>query len=186
MFAIVRTGGKQYKVQPQKVIMIEKLDLPEGDLVTLDKVLMVSDGKAQSLGFPYIEGAFVRGLIVDQIRSDKIIVFKKKRRHNYRRKQGHRQYQTVVRITEISGPKGMHFKSDEVVKPSVAKKTTTPDAKEVKASKVEKNTTKPAASSATAKVAPKASGKKNTTSPAVAKKTTSGAKKSTSSKTKES
>ena len=95
MFAIFTTGGKQYKVQKNEVLKVEKLDAEKN--VEFSDVLMV-DGK---VGAPFVEGAKVKAEVVDQIRDDKVIVFKKKRRQNYRRKQGHRLYLTVIKITDI-------------------------------------------------------------------------------------
>ena len=95
MFAIFTTGGKQYKVQKNEVLKVEKLDAEKN--VEFSDVLMV-DGK---VGAPFVEGVKVKAEVVDQIRDDKVIVFKKKRRQNYRRKQGHRQYLTVIKITDI-------------------------------------------------------------------------------------
>ena len=93
MFAVIRTGGKQYKVAPNDVITVEKLEGAAGDALTLSDVLLVGGG---------IEGAaHVTATVLEQKRADKVLVFKKKRRHNYRRKNGHRQYQTVLRITDI-------------------------------------------------------------------------------------
>ena len=93
MFAVIRTGGKQYKVAPNDVITVEKLAVEAGQSIELDDVLLVGDG---------VEGpASVTATVLEQKRADKVIVFKKKRRHNYRRKNGHRQYQTVLRITGI-------------------------------------------------------------------------------------
>ena len=99
MFAIIETGGKQYKVAPNDVIRIEKLEGAAGDTITFDRVLMV-DGK---VGAPTVAGATVTGTLLEQDRDPKIIVFKKRRRQNSRRKNGHRQHQTVVRITGIAG-----------------------------------------------------------------------------------
>jgi len=101
MFAIIRTGGKQYKVAPDDVIAVEKLVGEPGSTIELAEVLMVGEGDNVSTGPPLVSGASVSATLVEQRRADKIIVFKKKRRHNYRRKNGHRQYQTVLRITEI-------------------------------------------------------------------------------------
>ena len=95
MFAVIETGGKQYKVEKDEIIKIEKLSAEKE--VVFDKVLMV-DGK---VGAPFVSGATVKAEVIDQIRDKKIIVFKKKRRHNYRRKQGHRQYLTVIKIKDI-------------------------------------------------------------------------------------
>ncbi|HTT79670.1 MAG TPA: 50S ribosomal protein L21 [Stellaceae bacterium] len=101
MFAVIRTGGKQYKVAPDDVIAVERLDGEPGATIELADVLMVADGGAVSMGAPLVAGASVSAELVEHRRADKIIVFKKKRRHNYRRKNGHRQHQTVLRITEI-------------------------------------------------------------------------------------
>jgi large subunit ribosomal protein L21 len=101
MFAVIRTGGKQYKVAQDDVIAVEKLDGEPGATIELGEVLMVGDGTDVSTGTPLLAGAFVSAELVEHRRADTIIVFKKKRRHNYRRKNGHRQHQTVLRITEI-------------------------------------------------------------------------------------
>ncbi|HQS84058.1 MAG: 50S ribosomal protein L21 [Alphaproteobacteria bacterium 16-39-46] len=108
MFAIIRTGGKQYKVQPDQVITVERLPGEAGDILSLEPVLMVGDGSISHVGHPFLTDSVVKAHILEQIRADKIIVFKKKRRHNYRRKQGHRQNQSVLRILEISGPNGLN------------------------------------------------------------------------------
>src|SRR5260370_41257344 len=102
MFAVIRTGGKQYKAAPNDVIAVEKLAGEPGATVELAEVLMVGDGASVSTGTPLLAGASVSATLVEQRRADKIIVFKKKRRHNYRRNNGHRQYQTLLRSTEIN------------------------------------------------------------------------------------
>ena len=101
MFAVIKTGGKQYKVAKDDVIAVEKLDGDPGATVELTDVLMVGDDKAQTAGTPLVEGATVAAEVVKQDRSAKIIVFKKKRRKDYRRTKGHRQQVTVLRITDI-------------------------------------------------------------------------------------
>ena len=101
MFAIIKTGGKQYKVAANDTIMVEKLDGASGDLIEFTDVLMMGTGNSIKVGAPLVSNAMVRGTVLDQIRDDKVIIFKKKRRHNYRRKNGHRQYLTVIRITDI-------------------------------------------------------------------------------------
>ena len=95
MFAIFKTGGKQYKVQKGEVLSVEKVDADKE--IVFEEVLMAGD----KVGTPFVAGAKVKAEVVDQIRDDKVIVFKKKRRQNYRRKQGHRQYLTVIKITDI-------------------------------------------------------------------------------------
>jgi large subunit ribosomal protein L21 len=101
MFAVIRTGGKQYKVANGDVITVEKLAGEPGTTVELGEVLMVGDGSVVSAGSPLVSGASVSAELVEHRRADKIIDFKKKRRQNYRRKNGHRQHQTVLRITDI-------------------------------------------------------------------------------------
>ena len=101
MFAVIRTGGKQYKVAKNYVIFVEKLIAEAGAEIELDDVLMVGDETGVTAGTPELGGVHVAATVLEQKRDDKIIVFKKKRRHNYRRKNGHRQYLTVLRITDI-------------------------------------------------------------------------------------
>ncbi len=101
MFAVIRTGGKQYKVARDDVIVVEKLTGDEGSPLELTDVLAIGAGKDTTFGTPLLEGASVTATVLEQTRGDKIIVFKKKRRHNYRRKKGHRQALTVLRITGI-------------------------------------------------------------------------------------
>ena len=102
MFAVIKTGGKQYKVAKDDVVRVERLDGEAGDVVLLDQVLMVSrEGDALDVGAPLVSGARVSAEVVKQTRGDKIIVFKKKRRQKYRRTQGHRQDLTELKILEI-------------------------------------------------------------------------------------
>jgi large subunit ribosomal protein L21 len=101
MFAVIKTGGKQYKVAKNDVILVEKLDVEAGADVSLDQVLMVGDDASTKLGAPILKGASVSAKVLDQAQADKVLVFKKNRRHNYRRKNGHRQKLTVLRITDI-------------------------------------------------------------------------------------
>jgi large subunit ribosomal protein L21 len=101
MFAVVKTGGKQYRVAANDIIAVEKLDAELGATVELTDVLMVGDDTAQTAGTPVVEGAMVAAEVLNQRRAKKIIVFKKKRRQNYQRTKGHKQHVTVLRITEI-------------------------------------------------------------------------------------
>ncbi|WP_424768143.1 50S ribosomal protein L21 [Paenibacillus sp. sgz302251] len=101
MFAIIETGGKQYKVQEGDVIYIEKLDTNAGDSVTFDRVLAVSKGDGLVTGTPLVSGVSVSGKVEKQGRGQKIIVYKYKAKKNYRRKQGHRQPFTKVTIEKI-------------------------------------------------------------------------------------
>ncbi|MCX5892695.1 MAG: 50S ribosomal protein L21 [Deltaproteobacteria bacterium] len=102
MYAIIQTGGKQYRVAPGDVLRVEHLPGERGDAVQLDQVLLVTDdGGEIRVGTPLVENASVKGEIVRQGKAKKVLVFKKKRRKNYRRKQGHRQLFTAVQIQEI-------------------------------------------------------------------------------------
>ncbi len=101
MFAVIKTGGKQYKVAAQDVITIEKLPVEAGAAVAFDEVLMVGEEGAMKIGSPVVAGAKVEGEIVEQTRGPKSISFHKRRRKNSKRKRGHRQELTVVRITGI-------------------------------------------------------------------------------------
>lgn len=103
MYAVIRTGGKQYRVAKDDVVFVEKLAGEPGATVTLDDVLMIGEGQEAKAGTPRLDGATVTATVLEQKLDDKVLVFKKKRRHNYRRKNGHRQALTVLRITEISG-----------------------------------------------------------------------------------
>lgn len=98
MYAVIKTGGKQYKVATGDVLKIEKLVGDEGSEIVFNEVLALGD----KIGKPLVSGASVKATILKQAKADKIIVFKKKRRQNYRRKNGHRQYITIVKIAEIA------------------------------------------------------------------------------------
>ena len=102
MFAVVKTGGKQYKVSEGDVIKVDKLEGEVGAVVTLDQVLMVGEDDDVQVGAPLLDGNQVTAEITEQYKDKKIIVFKKKRRKNYRRKNGHRQQVTRLKITKIS------------------------------------------------------------------------------------
>jgi len=101
MFAVIKTGAKQYKVAVGDVIKVEKLDGEAGTEISLDTVLMVGDEKGVKVGTPAVSGIIVTAEILEQARAAKVIVFKKKRRQGYRRKAGHRQEQTVLRVIGI-------------------------------------------------------------------------------------
>jgi len=102
MYAVIETGGKQYRVNQGDVIRVEKLPADVGDKVDFDRVLLVGEGGDVKVGNPTVDGATVSGTVVEQDRHRKIIVFKMKRRKNYRRKQGHRQDYTGIHIDKIS------------------------------------------------------------------------------------
>lgn len=164
MYAVIRTGGKQYRVAPDEVIEVEKLAGEAGETVQFGEVLMLGGDGAPQVGAPTVSGASVAGQVVEQKRGDKVVIFKKKRRKGYRRTKGHRQHLTTVRITEIlTGGKA----------PS---KTTKTQAKAGTGTKSEEK--KPAAKKAQAKPAssPKAESK-SSTAKAKAPAKTAGTKK---------
>lgn len=101
MFAVIETGGKQYKVSPSQKIKIEKLDAKEGDQVVFEKVLLTADGENVRVGTPYVSGAKVEAKVVRQGRHDKVIVFKYHSKTRYRKKKGHRQPYTELEIVAI-------------------------------------------------------------------------------------
>ncbi len=101
MYAIIQTGGKQYRIAPGDVLRVEHLPGETGDEVILDQVLLVTDGADVQVGQPLVPNATVRTQIVRQGKGKKVLIFKKKRRKNYRRKQGHRQLFTALQIQEI-------------------------------------------------------------------------------------
>jgi large subunit ribosomal protein L21 len=104
MYAVIETGGKQIKVEPGQVVRVEKLPVSPGEVIFFDKVLFARDDSLILIGNPYVEGATVTGLVVDHIKDKKVIIFKHKRRKNYRKKRGHRQILTVVSIKSINCP----------------------------------------------------------------------------------
>lgn len=101
MFAVIKTGGKQYRVQEGDVLIIEKLGLDEGQKITFDQVLLVDHEEKTLVGTPYLENASVKGEVIENFKDKKVIVFKKKRRKQYKKKRGHRQELTRIRIEEI-------------------------------------------------------------------------------------
>lgn len=171
MYAVVKTGGKQYRVAQDDIILVEKLVVEPGAAIELDQVLMLDDGKATTIGTPLVEGARVAATVIDQTRGDKIIVFKKKRRKDYKRTRGHRQDLTVLRITEILA-KGQKASAKAAEKPAVAAPAETP-AEEITAPAAETSApVEAAAKKAPAKKAPakKAPAKKAPAKKAAAKK----------------
>jgi large subunit ribosomal protein L21 len=103
MYAIVRIGGLQFKATPNAILRVPKLEAEVGGSVTFGDVLLWSDGKSTQVGSPLVAGKSVSGEVVRHGRADKIVVFKKKRRKNYRRKNGHRQWYTEIRLTGFGG-----------------------------------------------------------------------------------
>lgn len=172
-FAVIKTGGKQYKVAANDVLKIEKLDAEAGDIVTFDQVLMVGEGAGVTVGAPVVEGALVAAELIETAKEKTVIIFKKNRRHNYRRRNGHRQLLSTVRITEIlvggakptvaaKAKKAAAPKAETVADAKPAKKAAAPKA-DVKAEVAEKAPAKKAApkkAAATAETEAKAPAKK--------------------------
>ena len=102
MYAVVKTGGKQYRVTKDDTILVEKLDADEGQTVTLSNVMLLGDGDKVTVGTPVVANASVEAQVVSQTRGPKIIIFRRKRRKNHRRTQGHRQDLTLLKITDIN------------------------------------------------------------------------------------
>ncbi len=101
MYAVIKTGGKQYKVEEGTILQVEKLEQNEGDKVEFNDVLMYSDGENVTLGSPLVENAVVKAEIIKQAKDKKVLVFKYKRRKGYRRMRGHRQHFTEIKINSI-------------------------------------------------------------------------------------
>tara|TARA_B100000579_G_scaffold377910_1_gene344270 strand:- start:56 stop:535 length:480 start_codon:yes stop_codon:yes gene_type:complete len=124
MLAVFKTGGKQYSVKAGQILKVEKLEGKKGDNVSFKDVLAISEKTQNKIGSPLVEGAVVEAKILDQIRDKKIIVFKKRKRQNYRSTQGHRQYLTVLKIESISmGGKKSVSEKKELEKNSLETKT---------------------------------------------------------------
>jgi len=138
MFAVVRTGGKQYRVAPGDKIVVEKLDGSAGDKVTLGDVLLAGEGSS----LKSTDGLTVAAEIIAQAKGDKVTVFKKRRRHNYRRKQGHRQLHTILKIVAIGDYKEEKAKPAKAAKP--AKETPAAPAAEETAAPVAQESQAPA------------------------------------------
>ena len=128
MFAVIKTGGKQYRVATNDEIIIEKLEGDAGEEYTFEEVLMLGDGETVTVGAPVVDGARVTGEVIEQRKGDKVLIFKKKHRSTYRRKKGHRQLETIIKITAIL-PDGV-----KAVKPKKkSEKTETTETKVIEA-----------------------------------------------------
>ena len=167
MLAIFKTGGKQYSAKAGEILKVEKLNGTKGDKVSFTDVLAVSDEKTNSIGQPLLKNAFVEAKIVDQIRDKKIIVFKKRKRQNYRLTQGHRQYLTVLRIETIS------FDGKKSTAPAEVKKAKKTESKETPDKVVKKETKAIKKKAVTKKTANKASPVKKKSVKKTVKKTKS-------------
>ncbi len=172
MFAVIKTGGKQYKVQQGDVLQVEKLGLEKERTITFEEVLLIEDGKKTLIGNPFVDKAKVHAVIIENFKDDKVIVFKKKRRKQYRKTRGHRQELSRVRIEDIiiggaspkkTKPAAAEKKEKPVeVKPAAKKPVAAkaPASKKTAAKKPEKKATGP-----TPKVAPKKAATAKTASP---------------------
>ena len=120
MYAVIETGGKQYRVQEGDIIQVEKLKVEAGDTIEFDKVMVLSDGKDVQIGAPYLADKKVFGDVVENGKAEKVIIFKYKSKKDYRKKQGHRQPYTMVEITSLTGEakapkkKAVEKKAEEV------------------------------------------------------------------------
>ena len=127
-FAVIKTGGKQYKVSANDTIRIEKIDNEAGEKFDFKEVLLTADNTTTEIGSPMIDGAYVEAELLKQARNDKVIIFKKRRRQNSRRKRGHRQHVSIVKILKIYGKSGKllsEAKNITVEKQTSEKKTET-------------------------------------------------------------
>jgi large subunit ribosomal protein L21 len=151
MYAVIKTGGKQYKVAAGEKLKVEKLAGDVGSKVVIDKVLMITDGDNTTIGAPLIAGAKVNATVVSHGRGDKVMIFKFRRRKHYRKTQGHRQSYTEILIDDVNGKGAVAAKPVAAAKPAVAAKPAAvkPAAKVAKAPAV----SKPAASKPAAKKA---------------------------------
>ncbi len=170
MYALVRTGGKQYRVAKDDTILVERIAADEGAEVILDDVVMLGDGDKVTIGTPRVEGAAVSATVVSQTRGPKIIIFRRKRRKNHRRTQGHRQDLTLLKINAIAED-GKSLKPKAApAKKAASKEEAAPKAAAKKAA-AKKAAAKKAAPKAEAKAAPKkAAAKKTAAKKATAKK----------------
>ena len=159
MLAIFKTGGKQYSVKAGQILKVEKLEGNEGDSISFNDILAVSDNSDHTIGSPLVKGAIIEAKILEQIRDKKIIVFKKRRRQNYRHTQGHRQYLTVLKIESIAIGDKKSLAPKKTINSKVIEKKT--DKEDLKAKKIETETEKSTTIKKTA-----------TKKPAVVKKTT--------------
>ena len=136
-FAIIETGGKQYKVSASNILKVEKLNIVKGKKVEFRKVLLINDEQNTEVGNPTVEGALVEGLVLDNIKDRKILVFKKRRRQNSRKKYGHRQHLSKIQITKILSKGGKVISEIKDKKMSLSKEQKS-DKKTVKKKEVDK------------------------------------------------
>ena len=179
MYAVVKTGGKQYRVQKEDVVLVEKLNANDGDQLVLSDVLMVGDGKKVTLGTPLINDAAVMAQVIRQTRGPKITMIYKRRRKNSRRKQGHKQDLTLLKIIDIAETGGSKLSPKKATSKTTEKKTkveskpkTEPKSKAVEEKVKKEVKAKPNASKNAEKNTKSASTKAKTKTTAKTKKTT--------------
>jgi large subunit ribosomal protein L21 len=168
MYALVKTGGKQYRVAKDDTILVERIAAEEGDQVVLDNIIMLGDGDKVTVGTPNVEGAGVSATVMRQTRGPKIIIFRRKRRKNHRRTQGHRQDLTLLKINDIAeDAKKLAVPKVAAKKAAAPKKAAVPKAETAPKKAAPK---KAAPKKAAAESAPKAAPKKAAAKKATAKK----------------
>ena len=172
MHAVILTGGKQYRVTEGDVLAIEKLDLEPGRKAQFDQVLLVEDGETIQVGTPVLDNAMVLGLVLENFKDEKVLIFKKKRRKQYRRTRGHRQQLTKVRITRIT-PDRTQITAQDLAEEKLApveKPAPTPKPKAVPAAAPAPAAAKPAKAAKKEAAKPKAEKKPAPAKPKKAKK----------------
>ena len=179
MYAVVKTGGKQYRVQKEDVVLVEKLNANDGDQLVLSDVLMLSDGKKVTVGTPLVNDAAVMAQVIRQTRGPKITMIYKRRRKNSRRKQGHKQDLTLLKIIDIAETGGSKLSPKKATSKTTEKKTkveskpkTEPNSKVVEEKQKKDVKAKPSASKNAEKNTKSASTKAKTKTTAKTKKTT--------------
>jgi large subunit ribosomal protein L21 len=174
MYALVKTGGKQYRVAKDDTILVERIAAEEGDQVVLDNIIMLGDGDNVTVGTPNVEGAGVSATVMRQTRGPKIIIFRRKRRKNHRRTQGHRQDLTLLKINDIAeDAKKLAAPKVATKKAAAPKKAALPKAEAVPKAVASPKKTAPkkaAPKKAAAESAPKVATKKAAAKKATAKK----------------
>ena len=167
MYAVLKTGGKQYRVEKEDVVLVEKLDANDGDQVVLNDILMIGEGKKVTLGSPLVNDAAVMAQVIRQTRGPKITMIYKRRRKNSRRKQGHKQNLTLLKIIDIAETGGSKLSPKKAsIKSAETKKNVTAKSTENKAKANPKST------ETKAKASPKSTGTKAKASPKTKSSTT--------------
>ena len=151
MYALVKTGGKQYRVSKDDTILVERLSAEEGEQIILNDIVMLGDGDKVTIGTPLVDGAGVSATVVRQTRGPKIIIFRRKRRKNHRRTQGHRQDLTLLKINDIAEDAKKLTAAKSPAKPIAKKAATTTESARKKPAEKKAAAKKPAPKAAAAK-----------------------------------